>query len=332
MPPPVQQIWQGLRSLNRRWAPVSGLDVLIRLALAAPLGLALVALSGVGHRTFDLLAQFTAPALMATVVVTTVLVLTRLKLAALHGLAACAALLAAVAPQWFPDGPEPEPEAPVVRLYSANLWARNTDVDAILASIRAADADVVILIELGDAPAKRLDEVLAGYPNRVATPRIDRPTGPARSVIASRFPLTPIRDRPDGLHAVGASLRTPAGPVHMVGVHLTRPWPFQEQWGQISQTMALQAVIEDLDGPVVVAGDFNSVSSARIGKQVRRDLGLHPAPAFPGTWPSPLPPPLGVTIDHVYASDDLAFVSRRLGRANGSDHRPVVVEFTRAVR
>lgn len=332
MPPPVQQIWQGLRSLNRRWAPVSGLDVLIRLALAAPLGLALVALSGVGHRTFDLLAQFTAPALMATVVVTTVLVLTRLKLAALHGLAACAALLAAVAPQWFPGGPEPEPEAPVVRLYSANLWARNTDVDAILASIRAADADVVILIELGDAPAKRLDEVLAGYPNRVATPRIDRPTGPARSVIASRFPLTPIRDRPDGLHAVGASLRTPAGPVHMVGVHLTRPWPFQEQWGQISQTMALQAVIEDLDGPVVVAGDFNSVSSARIGKQVRRDLGLHPAPAFPGTWPSPLPPPLGVTIDHVYASDDLAFVSRRLGRANGSDHRPVVVEFTRAAR
>lgn len=332
MPPPVQQIWQGLRSLNRRWAPVSGLDVLIRLALAAPLGLALVALSGVGHRTFDLLAQFTAPALMATVVVTTVLVLTRLKLAALHGLAACAALLAAVAPQWFPGGPEPEPEAPVVRLYSANLWARNTDVDAILASIRAADADVVILIELGDAPAKRLDEVLAGYPNRVATPRTDRPTGPARSVIASRFPLTPIRDRPDGLHAVGASLRTPAGPVHMVGVHLTRPWPFQEQWGQISQTMALQAVIEDLDGPVVVAGDFNSVSSGRIGKQVRRDLGLHPAPAFPGTWPSPLPAPLGVTIDHVYASDDLAFVSRRLGRANGSDHRPVVVEFTRAAR
>jgi endonuclease/exonuclease/phosphatase (EEP) superfamily protein YafD len=316
----------------RRWAPVSMLDILIRLVLAAPLGVALVALSGVGHRGFDLLAQFTAPALAATAVLTALLALTRLKTAALHGLAACIALLIAVAPQWFPGGPEPEPEASVVRLYSANLWARNTDVESILASIRAADADVVILIELGDAAAKRLDEVLAGYPNRIATARIDRPTGPARSVIASRFPLTPIPDRPDGLHAVGASVRTPAGLVHMVGVHLTRPWPFQEQWGQISQTMALQAVIEDLDGPVVVAGDFNSVSSARIGKQVRRDLGLYPAPAFPGTWPSPLPPPLGVTIDHVYASDDLAFVSRRLGRANGSDHRPVVVEFTPAAR
>lgn len=332
MTPPVQQISKGLRSWGRRWAPASAFDVLLRLALAAPLGLALVALSGIGHRTFDLLAQFTAPALMATAAVTVLVALTRFKMAALHGLAACTALLLAAAPQWFPGGPEPEPDAPIVRLYSANLWARNADIDSIVASIRAADADVVMLIELGDAPTRRLDVILAGYPHRVATSRIDRPNGPARSVIASRFPLTTIRDRPDGLHAVGASLQTPLGPLNVVGVHLTRPWPFQEQWGQISQTMALQEVVEGLDGPVVVAGDFNSVSSARIGEQVRRDLDLHPAPGFPGTWPAPLPAPLGITIDQVYASPDLAFVSRRLGRATGSDHRPVVTEFTRAAR
>lgn len=311
---------------------MSVIDILVRLALAAPLGLALVALSGVGHRGFDLLAQFTAPALAATAAATVLVGLTRLKMAALHGLAACAALLIAVAPQWFPAGPRPEADAPSVRLYSANLWARNTDVESIQASIRAADADVVVLIELGDAPARRLDQILAGYPHRVATPRVDRPSGPARSIIASRFPLTPVRDRPDGLHAVGASVRTPLGPIHILGVHLTRPWPFQEQWGQISQTMALQAVAEDLNGPVVVAGDFNSVSSGRIGRQVKRDLGLHPAPGFPGTWPAPLPAPLGVTIDQVYASAGLAFISRRLGRSTGSDHRPVVSEFTRAAR
>ncbi len=329
---PVQQIGAGFRSFRRRWTPTSRLDGLIRLALAAPFGLALIVLSGIGHRTFDLLAQFTAPALAATAAATVFLSVTPLRMAALHGLAGCIALLVAVTPQWFPAGPEPATEAPTVRLYSANLWARNADVDAIAASLRAADADVVVLIELGDTPAERLDEILRGYPNRVITPRIDRPTGPARSVIASRFPLTTIRDRPDGLHAVGASVRTPLGLTHLVGVHLTRPWPFQEQWGQISQTMALRDVVEELKGPVVVAGDFNSVSSARIGKQVRRDLGLHPAPGFPGTWPAPLPAPLGVTIDQVYASPDLAFVSRRLGRANGSDHRPVVTEFTRAAR
>jgi endonuclease/exonuclease/phosphatase (EEP) superfamily protein YafD len=94
--------------------------------------------------------------------------------------------------------------------------------------------------------------------------------------------------------------------------------------------MSLRKVVEGLSGPIVVAGDFNSVSSARIGKQVRRDLGLHPAPGFPGTWPAAVPAALGLTIDQVYATHDLAFVSRRLGRPNGSDHRPVVTDFTRA--
>ncbi|MBX9460303.1 MAG: endonuclease/exonuclease/phosphatase family protein [Brevundimonas sp.] len=258
--------------------------------------------------------------------------MTRLKIGALHGLAACAALLLAVVPQWFPDGPEPEAGAPIVRLYSANLYYLNDDAGAIRASIEEADADVVVLIELGRDAAGRIDEVLEGYPHRAASMRMDQTRGPSRSVIGSRWPLTALPDQPDGLHAVATVARTPLGRLNLVGVHLTRPWPFQEQWGQISQTMALQAVIEGLEGPVVVAGDFNSVSSARIGKQVRRDLGLHPAAGFPGTWPAQLPAALGMTIDQVYASPDLAFVSRRLGRTNGSDHRPVVTEFTRAAR
>lgn len=332
MTPPVQQISKGLQSWGRRWAPASAIDVLLRLALAAPLGLALVALSGIGHRTFDLLAQFTAPALMATAAVTVLVALTRFKMAALHGLAACTALLLAAAPQWFPGGPEAEPDAPIVRLYSANLYYLNDDVAAIRASIEEADADVVVLIELGRDAAGRIDEVLEGYPHRAASMRMDQTRGPSRSVIGSRWPLTALPDQPDGLHAVATVAQTPLGRLNVVGAHLTRPWPFQEQWGQISQTMALQAVAEGMEGPVIVAGDFNSVSSARIGKQIRRDLGLHPAPGFPGTWPASLPTPLGITIDQVYASPDLAFVSRRLGRATGSDHRPVVTEFTRAAR
>lgn len=327
---PVQQIRKGRRGWRRGWAPKRPGDALIRLILAAPLGLALVALSGIGHRWFDILAQFTAPALVATVVLTVLLLLSPLKMAALHGLAACIALLIAVAPQWFPAGPRPGASAPVLRLYSANLYYLNDDVGAIRASIEEADADVVVLIELGREAATRIDEVLEGYPHRAASMRMDQSRGPSRSVIGSRYPLTVLADPPDGLHAVAAVARTPLGRLNVVGVHLTRPWPFQEQWGQISQTMALQEVVRGLTGPVVVAGDFNSVSSARIGKQVRRDLGLHPAPGFPGTWPAALPAPLGVTIDQVYASPDMAFVRRRLGRATGSDHRPVVTEFTRA--
>jgi len=303
---------------------------MMRVVMTAPLLLGLLALSGVGHRWLDILFQFIAPVLLVTAIVTAVLAVARLWTAVWQGLAATVVLACAVTPQWFPASPAPRAGVPVVRLYSANLWALNTDVEAITASVAAANADVVVLVELGDAPAARMDQVLAGYPHRIASPRVNRSSGAARSVIASRWPLTLIRDRPDGLHAVGVTVRTPLGPLNVLGVHLTRPWPFQEQWGQISQTMALGAVIADLEGPVIVAGDFNSVTSGRIGRQIRRDLGLHPAPGFPGTWPTAAPSAFAVTIDQVYRSPDLAFVSRRLGLPTGSDHRPVVTELTLA--
>ncbi len=318
---------------ERQASFAKGIAWAVRLTLAvlvaAPTFMALVTLTGMRNQYADLIAQFTAPALFATLGLGILLLLFRQRRWAAATLAPAALLLIAVSPQWSPTASRPEAGAPSIRLYSANLWVRNDDLDAIAASIRQADADVVMLIELGDATAPHLDALVGDYPHRIASPRIDRPNGDVRSVIASRYPLVAL-PRPDTFEAVGATAMTPLGPVNLVSVHLTRPWPFAESWGQISQTMALDQMLQDLSGPVVVAGDFNSVSNARIGKMVQRDIGLRPAAGFPGTWPATLPSALAITIDQVYASPDLAFVSRRIGRPTGSDHRPVVTEITRA--
>jgi len=306
------------------------LEALLVLGLIPVAGTGLLVLAGVDNRAVDLLAQFMAPMLITMLLLAAALGLFRMKVAAGTGVLTCLVLTLAVWPQWFPKASAPDPGAAVVRVYSANLFYLNNDTARIRRSIEAADADIVVLIELASDPAASVDELLAGYPHRASSMRLDQTRGPSRSLIASRWPLTVRADPPDGLHAVAATVRTPLGPVNVVGVHLTRPWPFQPSWGQISQTMALEAVVRDLTGPVLVAGDFNSVSSARIGKQIRGDIGLRPAPGFPGTWPSNLPSGLGITIDQVYASPDLAFISRRLGRPTGSDHRPVVTEITRA--
>jgi len=323
---PVQPERQGPFAKAILWAGRFSLAGLV----AVPTFMALVALTGMRNQYADLMAQFTAPAFFASVGLGIAFLLLRQRRWAAASVAPAALLLLAVSPQWFPTASRPEAGAASIRLYSANLWVRNRDVEAIAASIRQADADVVMLIELGDATAPHLDALIGDYPHRIASPRIDRPNGDVRSVIASRFPLVAL-PRPDTFEAIGATAMTPLGPVNLVSVHLTRPWPFEESWGQISQTMALDGMLENLSGPVVVAGDFNSVSNARIGKMVQRDIGLRPAAGFPGTWPAALPSALGITIDQVYASPDLAFVSRRLGQSTGSDHRPVVTEITRAV-
>jgi endonuclease/exonuclease/phosphatase (EEP) superfamily protein YafD len=327
---PVHPERQGPRFSLYGWRPRRWPDALFLLGLTPVTGVAILVLAGVDNRIVDLLAQFTSPMLLATALLTVGLGL--LRMASPAGLGALTSLLLALAvgPQWFPKASTPDPDAAIIRVYSANVFYLNNDTARIRRSIVAADADIVVLIELASDPARNVEELLAGYPYRSASMRLDQTRGPSRSVIASRWPLTVLADPPDGLHAVAAMVRTPLGPINVVGAHLTRPWPFQHSWGQISQTMALGSIVDSLEGPVVVAGDFNSVSSARIGKQVQRDIGLRPAPGFPGTWPSSLPSALGITIDQVYASPDLAFVSRRLGRPTGSDHRPVVTEITRA--
>lgn len=307
-------------------ANVTGSALLLGLAAFGA-----AALSGIGHRWVDILAQFTSPVLLAAVGVTVVCLLFRLWPASIVGGLACVVLALSVWPQWTPAKGVPIPDQPIVRIYSANLYVFNTDVAAMRRSIAAADADILVLVELGQAPASRLDQLLPDYPHRVLIGQA-RAGDHARSIIASRYPiLQRLPERPDGLSTVGATVQTPIGPINVFGVHLTRPWPYQYQWGQITQVMALAERMKDApDHPVIAAGDFNSVSSARIGKQIQSDLGLIPAPGWPGTWPSQLPAFAGITIDQVYRSPDLALVTRRLGEPTGSDHRPVVTEFTRA--
>jgi len=298
------------------------------LLMLAPLGapglILLACLMDSDHRWADLLAQFAAPGLVGAgvLLITYVFLRQRLNqlLAGLVGLG----LLASVWPQWAPQGARPEPEAPVIRVYSANVWIRNTDVEAMRRSIEAADPDVIMLIELGPEARAQSDMLLAGYPYRSETAGVgDRLE---RAVIAARFPIEEFGRRPDGLHAIMVRGGTPMGPMTFVVTHLTRPWPFWPQEGQVRQVQALTDRVNPLEGPVVIAGDFNSVTTGRIGQMIRSDMELNAASGWPGTWPSSLPGPARIAIDQVYVTQDLAVRSRQLGRPNGSDHLPVITE------
>lgn len=287
-------------------------------------------ISGHGHRWVDILAQFTGPALVGSILASLLVML--MKRPPLMVMAFGALLLAAGAflPQIAPPRGTPERGAPVLTVYSANLHAENADVEAVGASIRAARPDIVILIEVSPAVFAARQQILADHPYQRASETIVPPGARGSVIIASRFPLSPVTMPPDQLSALHALADTPLGPLHLVGVHLTRPWPFQYQWGQILQAEMLANRLEGVTEPILVAGDFNTVSSARIGRQIRAQTGLTPAPAWPGTWPTGLPSWLGITIDHQWRSDELVFLSRRIGKRTGSDHYPVITRITRA--
>jgi endonuclease/exonuclease/phosphatase (EEP) superfamily protein YafD len=291
--------------------------------------IAVASLSGHGHRWVDILAQFVGPALVAVVALFAMALANRSRVAGGVTALVLTLVLVAGSPQWFPTKGWAAAE-PGFSLYFANLFVGNGDVDAITRSIRTADADIVVLIEVGDDARSGLDGILSGHPYRVVTPVHPGGAGPSVSVIASRWPLI---ERPIKLahaFAVAAEAQTPAGPVTIAGVHLTRPWPYQYQWAQIIQAQELIAWRNSVTGRLVVAGDFNSVSAARIGRMIRSEAGLIAAPGWPGTWPSFLPAWTGMTIDQVYRTPDLALTERRLAPDNGSDHRPVLVRLVRS--
>lgn len=296
--------------------------------LGAPAVIALAALSGLGHRWVDILAQFTAPALIGAVLIGLAALALRLWPAVIASGLVVALTLIAVWPQWAPARSVPEPGAPIVTLYFANLYMGNDDVPAIARSIREANPDVVVLVEMSDHATVRIEDILGAYPYRAIERRPSARLGD-RITIASRRSLTAHPQVASEAPYVAATVETALGPLDVMGVHLTRPWPYQFQWAQIRQVMDLTRIAKDLDHPLVMAGDFNSVSSARIGRQIKTDMGLIPAPGWPGTWPAQAPSPPGVTIDQVYHAPWLAILDRRLGRPTGSDHRPVIVRLTR---
>lgn len=316
---------------NRALSPArTTLTVAMGLMLAAPLVIAGAALSGIGHRWVDLLAQFTGPALIVSVAIVAAAAAARLRSVLLGAVAVSALVLIAGSAQWAPPRGEGLPDGAGVTLYSANLHRDNTDVAAITRSVQASGADLVVLVEVGPVSSGALDRILEGFPYRVMTPPIEQGGGTVRSVIAGQRPLVDLKLQIAELSMVGARAETVLGPVTVAGVHMTRPWPWQYQWAQIRQAQGLTDWARTTPGPLIAAGDFNSVSSARIGRQIQTGGGLIPAPGWPGTWPAALPAFAAITIDEVYRSPELALVERRLGLDTGSDHRPVITRFVRA--
>lgn len=296
-----------------------------------PLGVAVAALSQNEHRWPDLANHFVAPAVLACVAWTLFLAVVKLRPSALFALLSSVLLAVAVWPQWFPKQAQADPSSQTITVYSANLWARNTDVALMAASIAAADPDVVLLVELGDTPAAELDRLLPDHPHREVSIVGNRYVAPARAMVASRWPLRPIPENTkDQLFSSAALIDTPIGRIGFMAAHLTRPWPYRYQHAQIIQAEDLAVAREHLGEDAIIAGDFNSVSSGRIGRQIQQSTGLIPAQGFPGTWPAKMPSALAITIDQVWHSSDLVIIERKLGQRNGSDHRPVITRYQRA--
>ncbi|MDH6180420.1 endonuclease/exonuclease/phosphatase (EEP) superfamily protein YafD [Microbacteriaceae bacterium SG_E_30_P1] len=121
-----------------------------------------------------------------------------------------------------------------------------------------------------------------------------------------------------------------------VAVHTVAPLPPMEVTWQADLRWVAQTCAE---GEVIMAGDFNATLDHFSGMPrsdggdlgTCRDAADATDNAAVGTWPSRLPALLGAPIDHVMASPQWTATGMRVIEsedAAGSDHRPVLVQYT----
>lgn len=215
------------------------------------------------------------------------------------------------------------------RLMTVNLLHDRCDVADFASALERFDPDVVVTQELGPICA---DVLASAYPGHRLRPALDF-TGRG---IATRLPATFGDVDMPGRPGTSASLDVGGGVVRLAGIHLLNPITFP--WGLSVRGRGRQLrglfewLDEDVDTPVVVAGDFNASprwpayksTAARltdlVAERATRDgLRAERTWAWRPGWPRLL------RIDHVFGR---GVTADHVGvhTIAGTDHAPLVVD------
>jgi len=227
-------------------------------------------------------------------------------------------------------GPGPGPRALTLRVLTLNVQGGLADPTAVLRALRRHRADVLAIQELTPGTVRQLAD--AGVTGRLPFCHLDpRPGSPGVGLWA-RWPLIPMAPVP-GLMA--AAPRASIYPVDGRRVTLTAVHPLAPTRGQDYQWQRelalIRSALADVDGPQVVAGDFNASRDHRPFRDLLAAGFLDCADAarsrpWPGfTWPAGRGKVPVMRLDHVLVSRAGAVVlEARAVRVPGTDHRGVL--------
>ncbi len=208
------------------------------------------------------------------------------------------------------------------RLMSFNMFDGEADPGEV--AEQAARADVVILIETTPAALRALKPY--GWDKRFPYALGDPKDGFFNTAVYSRFPLSRSSQIGDtSFQQWATTVRVPrVGAIRLMAVHPCNPYCGGDRWNA-EHRLVRKAVIDNVDQPLVVAGDFNAVDDHGPMQALRR-AGLKSATDVAGSgWLPTYPanrgfPPL-LPIDHIMINKDLTATSVTSFAVSGSDHR-----------
>lgn len=198
-----------------------------------------------------------------------------------------------------------------LRIYSKNIWFANKRLDALEQDIRASGADVVTLQEVSQPNRAMMAALRDLYPYQ----HICTFAGWSGVAVMSSQPV--LQTRCSDRRALAAvQLERAQGPFWVASVHLSWPYPYSNA----TTARAAIDVLETLEGPVVMAGDFNIFPWANSVQAMQQQVGLQVAQPVRPTYNLRGVPLL---LDHVHAPGGGTARYRAL---LGSDHLGVLAD------
>jgi endonuclease/exonuclease/phosphatase (EEP) superfamily protein YafD len=218
-----------------------------------------------------------------------------------------------------------------LRLVTHNLYVHNRRPGALAEWLAGQDADVIVFQEINEHTAAIMAAAGNRYPHQVfGWPKYydERPelryalNGLA---ILSRYPLGELSfffQTKWSSPVVATDLLLPTGErVRVVVVHTSNPVRRSGLRSRNQLMAALAAELRRVEGPLVVAGDFNATPYTPAFARFLQDARLTTVRAYPGTYPQ-LAGDFGLPIDHVLVRGVRIAEIEALD-AFGSDHRPL---------
>jgi endonuclease/exonuclease/phosphatase (EEP) superfamily protein YafD len=223
----------------------------------------------------------------------------------------------------------PQPAGHTYRLLFANVCFDNPDHDRILSLVDSARPDLVVLTEMESDWFAALEPLGRSYPYCTCKEPEDVP----ESILWSRLPVDDYQVLPfsrDDLTSFRARIGLEGRSLTLVGVHTMSPRGGVNARHRNEELDELGRYAAGRTGPLIVVGDLNCTPWSPYFRDLLRQSGLADSRRGFGvqpSWPAWLPLP-GIPIDHCLVSSEVEVIDRRVGPDIGSDHYPIVIDFT----
>lgn len=247
-------------------------------------------------------------------------------------LGGCAVLLTVqvllIVPLYW-GSPPASPASGTFRVMLINVYSGNPRPERVVELLQREQPDLVVLEEITSRWLPELEAWRESYSHTIERPEEDN----FGIGLYSRFPIVEggvVVIGEAGVASIEAVVEIEGQLVRVMATHPPPPVGGTYSSWRNGQMEELGQRLAGAEEPVLLVGDLNATSWSHSFKQLRKAADLRDSRQGFGvqsTWPTHMWW-MRVPLDHVLVSDEVAVHQRVVGPSVGSDHLPVIVDFS----